>query len=616
MVNRISLTHLTFVGVNRTPATVDFGPRTTVIHGPSDTGKSFIVDTIDFMLGGANLREIPQRAGYSTVLLGLRTPAGEEVTLTRSVTGGNFGLLNGDVRVLPTSPPERSLGPRHAAKSDNLSRYLLELLDLDGKRLRVNLYNRTRELSIRDVARLNVVDETKIQSETPPALSGRPTDETAEVSALKLFLEGKDDSSLVQVPSSKERRQVATAKLEVVDAIILRLRKKLSDVAEPSILQDQLNRLHRAIRQQNAAIADLLDQRRRLAERLARQGRASSDTQQKIADNTALEARFQLLLQKYESDLARLEMIGEAGNILGLFTPGICVVCGADPDHQRHDDHVPQDSTNFGESVAVERRKTEMLAVDLQSAIADLRADRQRLSFELDTIATSIASLRSQVRQLDDAIQPQNVGLSELADKRGTVEGHLSSYAEIDELEKLKTDIIDEGTAEKAQAATIIDLGTVRRFSAAVSERLSAWHVPDGQEVRYDRSEHDLISGDQLRSAHGKGVRAILHSAFTIGLAQYCFENDLPHPGFVVLDSPLVTYRPAKSGEAFDDEVLDVDIAARFYADIQESIGAQVIIMENMDPPDGLQPQSADVFFTGIAGEGRFGFFPSESNLS
>jgi hypothetical protein len=182
MVNRISLAHLTFVGPHKTPANVEFGPRTTVIHGPSDTGKSFIVDAIDFMLGGSSLREIPQRAGYSTVLLGIRTPTGDQITLTRSADGGNFGLLEGDVRALPTSPPERLLGSKHAAKSDNLSRYILGLFELDGKRLRINLYNKTRELSIRDVARLTVVDETKIQSETPPALSGRPTDETGEVS--------------------------------------------------------------------------------------------------------------------------------------------------------------------------------------------------------------------------------------------------------------------------------------------------------------------------------------------------------------------------------------------------------------------------------------------------
>jgi hypothetical protein len=74
----------------------------------------------------------------------------------------------------------------------------------------------------------------------------------------------------------------------------------------------------------------------------------------------------------------------------------------------------------------------------------------------------------------------------------------------------------------------------------------------------------------------------------------------------------LVTYRPPKAGETVEHDVLDIDVAARFYADIQDSVGGQVIIKENMDPPDGLRPESTDVVFTGIAGQGRPGFFPAD----
>jgi hypothetical protein len=71
-----------------------------------------------------------------------------------------------------------------------------------------------------------------------------------------------------------------------------------------------------------------------------------------------------------------------------------------------------------------------------------------------------------------------------------------------------------------------------------------------------------------------------------------------------------VTYRPPKAGEAADPQVLDVGVAARFYADIQNLVSGQVIVMENMDPPHGLERNSIDIFFTGIAGQGRSGFFP------
>lgn len=85
--SRLRLLHITLWGPNVPLSTVEFGPGLTLVRGPSDTGKSFMVEALDFMLGGKSLKEIPERNGYSTVLLGVELPAGETVTLTRSVAG-------------------------------------------------------------------------------------------------------------------------------------------------------------------------------------------------------------------------------------------------------------------------------------------------------------------------------------------------------------------------------------------------------------------------------------------------------------------------------------------------------------------------------------------------
>ncbi|MDH6140375.1 hypothetical protein P3T35_002383 [Kitasatospora sp. GP30] len=64
-----------------------------------------------------------------------------------------------------------------------------------------------------------------------------------------------------------------------------------------------------------------------------------------------------------------------------------------------------------------------------------------------------------------------------------------------------------------------------------------------------------------MRSSRGKGVRSVLHSAITTALARYCRDNDTPHTGFVVLDSPVVTYRDPIS----DPVGHDVDMTCRAY---------------------------------------------------
>ena len=241
---RLTLSHLTFTGTNVAAASVDFSPHVTVIHGPSDTGKSFIVDAIDFVLGAKELKEIPERNGYSRVLLGIQLPSGDRITLARSVDGGGVALYRSDVRVEPSSPPDETLAAKHSsATTANVSRFLLEQVSLDEQQVRKNSRNDTNMLSFRDLTRLCLIGETEMQAETAPGLSGNPVNKTKEVSVLKLLLTGEDDSALVAVASPQEQKRLRGARQEVVERMLGQLEAQLQDVAEPAELMAQLGRV-------------------------------------------------------------------------------------------------------------------------------------------------------------------------------------------------------------------------------------------------------------------------------------------------------------------------------------------------------------------------------------
>jgi hypothetical protein len=173
----------------------------------------------------------------------------------------------------------------------------------------------------------------------------------------------------------------------------------------------------------------------------------------------------------------------------------------------------------------------------------------------------------------------------------------------------MKQVVVDESTAETAAVAAGVSLRAQREFSAALASRLKAWGFPGSDDVRYDARYQDVVAGDQLRSSQGKGVRAILHAAFTLSLAQYCADRDIHHPGFVVLDTPVLTYRPPDQDPTVGGEV-PRHIVDGFYRDIQRQTAVQVIVMENTDPNDPLEDETVDIVFT--AREfGRYGFFPS-----
>jgi len=103
-------------------------------------------------------------------------------------------------------------------------------------------------------------------------------------------------------------------------------------------------------------------------------------------------------------------------------------------------------------------------------------------------------------------------------------------------------------------------------------------------------------------------LRAITHAAVTIGLLEYCQENDLPHTGFVVLDSPLLAYfKP----EGDDDRLLQgTNLKERFYSYLVKHHGknSQIIIVENQHPPDSVLDGLSMTVFTGNPNDGRKGF--------
>ena len=199
----LRLRFLGFFGPQRPPATVTFGPGLNVVYGASNTGKSFIVEAIDFMLGGKPpLREIPERVGYDLILLGLETLDGKSFTLWRSMDGGGFRLYE-DLQQTPPTPDVsyKRLDDKHSERNNsNLSSFLLDLCGLGGKRVRKNSRNETVSLSFRNIARLMIVDETEITQQSSPLFDGNPTANTPNLATFKLLLTGTDDSALPPVP--------------------------------------------------------------------------------------------------------------------------------------------------------------------------------------------------------------------------------------------------------------------------------------------------------------------------------------------------------------------------------------------------------------------------------
>lgn len=609
------LRFLGYFGPQKEPATVTFGPGLNVLYGASDTGKSFIVETVDFMLGGKPpLREITERLGYDRILLGIETLAGELFTIHRSTDGGSFMLYEG----LHEKPPEgdveaKTLSEIHRDHNDaNLSSFLLELSGLSGKRVRKNARGETNSLSFRNIARLLIVTETEITQQRSPLLDGNYTADTANTSTFKLLLTGVDDSALVSTAAREPEELSREAQLQLLDQLLDDYKDRLKEIAKhPSELEAQLEKIETSLRQHAAQLNATESSFQEKAARRRELRRKLEEGRDRRSDIAGLLERFSLLDRHYASDIERLRAIEEGGTLFGILGKAACPLCGSDPAHHQNGDVCEGNTDAVVEAARKEIGKIEILRSELAVTVRELTREGASFDRRMPSVVVELDELSGSV---DSLIVPKLAKLrasySELNDKRAQVREALGLYATVQDMERRRADLekAQDATAKPQTATSAVPTAVADAFAQSVETILADWHFPEAGRVHFDPNTRDLVIAGKPRGARGKGLRAITHAAFTLGLLAHCRSSHTPHPGFVILDSPLLAYREPDGKE---DDLRGTDLEEQFYSYLQGlPEDWQVIVVENTDPPEAIKRLEQVEMFSKNPHSGRYGLFP------
>ena len=616
MSGRLRLRYLSYHGPNRDPAIVPLGAGLNVIYGASNTGKSFIVDTIDFMLGGKGpLRDIPERVGYNTVMLAVEASDGNPFTIVRAVEGGPFAIHDGLLHeVLPEGEGIALAEQHNDRRDDNLSAFLLGKIGLEHKRIRKNKKGDTQSLSFRNLARLIVVNEEEIIQQRSPLSDGNYSADTANTSVFKLLLTGVDDSSAVTATRSAAEDHNRDGQIAMLDQLIGEYRKQIKALAgPPKELQDQLARLDSTMAAQGELLSVTEAQFKEASTDRRDVARRIEEARNRLTEITALLERFTLLKAHYQSDLERLEAIAEAGSLFGALAGASCPVCGADSEHHDPEQDCDGNIDSVISAARAEIAKIETKLGELLETISALRNEAVSFERRLPSLEERFSELSATIdKTVAPNLKQMRSSYRALADKGSEVREALSIHRALVDLERRKAKIEGDDLLDSGPSNTVdIDLSTstVDRFSKLVLEILKQWGFPDVDRVHFDMKVRDLIINGKPRTSYGKGLRAITQSAFTVGLMEYCARFDTPHAGFVVLDSPLLSYREPDSPA---DDLRATDLNSRFYDYLASSHPErQFIIVENTDPPPGIRENEQAVLFSGIRNDDtRFGLFP------
>jgi hypothetical protein len=442
--------------------------------------------------------------------------------------------------------------------------------------------------------------------------------ETLDKNVLKFITTGIDDSAVITTPSSKVQKSVNSGKIEMVDEMLAAAEQEFQrDYPDSTDIEDQLSEIEASINGLQATLGqrqDRLDQlrleRRSLVEAIA----GAQERQTEIA--ISLE-RFEVLRRIYDSDVERLSSLEEGGAALMAGSRRPCPLCGAAPDHQHHT-HGLDEVERAQRAVRAEIAKIVLERSDLLKATASLRAEEDGLARRADRMAVDLEAVDGEIAEARPLEAASRSIYEESTRVRDRLRIGMALSRRVDDLKKRKLDLGEFRPTSTPKAEISVGVGGViaHELAMAVQSVLHAWHFPGYPTVAFDGATHDILINGKSWPSNGKGVRALMNAAFKIGVLIYCRQKQLPHPGILVLDSPLLSYRePLKSrhGALSEDEktIKASGVKGHFFAYLKEKTEfAQFIVIENDPPPPGVDAYAKVYAFVGDEGEeGRKGFF-------
>lgn len=557
---RIQLNKLTVSGENLEDAVIVFAPGLNIISGDSDTGKTYILKSIDYVLGGEEPKNIEEAKGYNKYSLDFSID-GICYKLTR-IIGDSFCNIehenqNEQLRIKYVKEDEKCL-------SNYLVNLLLNTYDISIGTSTTN--DKTNRVTIRELLKYSIVEETEVIKEQSNLLSDNPANYIKSKRMFQYMISEISSSYSPEAKTLKEKRDLnnggVRALLEVIsqnEATIKELSFKITD-DDPNELNKTLNGLVESL---NTKYNELKINETKLYEvRLS------------IFDLYSQKSNMEKLKDSYKKRLKTSNHIITYNQFLENTPDLACPVCNSTlPRNINKDDYL---KLNEQKSIEIQRIRYELNEIDKNIFSIDNDLNTQEIKEKefktnIDEIKKAISVLEASIdetkKRYENVVNVENdkaiiYKLSEQNEKL---------KCQIQELEKP----IPKETNELYQAE-FNDM--LVEFNRILRENLVEWKVSNGANSFFDSQKLDVVIGEKSRDGFGKGYRSFLTTAIYYSLLNYCLEKNKPHIGFLIVDSPLVSFKESKLDP---DGRLDSTFMDKAMVESMARTNGQVIIMEN-----------------------------------
>ena len=589
-------------GLGKQDSVIDFSDGLTFVVGPSNTGKSHVMDGIDYLFGFNESATNPFRFepdwGYDKFTLVVKTAEGN-VILTRKlgeksikVTGTNSRINSGEYSVA-------------ARGANNISTVWLKLIGIDDpvKVLR-SKEGKTQQLTWRGMMHLFFVNQTQIARTSSALLNPKSyTQQTPSLASLLYLITGKDASEV----NTPENRQMKKARREAIiayiDESVRRLGQKI-DAMEDEQAAAEIPDMEAATVSVQAEIDSVqheidmaVSESRTLMERIY----AGNS---KISEYDTIRSRFAALRDQYTADMERLAFIADAdaaGSDVPI--PHQCPFCNAEISINAAE---PLYTATLQEAAHIKSHLSE-----LNIASADIDTKRNALAAEIQLLETRrreidqmiSASLSPRITALKEQLRQYTI-IAQRAQEIKTIKAEKTRY-EVD-LFARKQELEESEDRPNYDIKTEYEFDLFRKIQEKLSEILKAIQFPGAASARLNYDTFDIeINGKLKANVMGGGFCGILNSVVLLAIREVLYEHGVHKPGILMLDSALTQLSETQYGEKAN---VIRDSFIRYLLDHQES-GQVIFIDQKEKMPTWLDEKSKCKYheFTKSREHGRYG---------
>ena len=577
---------LIVTGSDKDPSFIEFDDGLNIITGPSNTGKSYVLECIDYLFGSEKIH-FDKTTGYDCIKLMVTSENGN-ITLERQIDTNRISVHSDNRKI-------RS-GYYGISGNNNVSELWLRLIGIeDNHQIIKNSRYEKQRLTWRTFLHMFLVKESVVFQESSILMPKQNTASTAALSALFFLITGID---FADADPREEKKIKEVRKKAVVDYI----NKRLSDFAVRKSELDKIPIRDALYLHENveAVLSEIAETEKTIKESVSRSKQLLKEifvTGEQLAECNTLFNRYQALKTQYSSDIKRLTFIVE-GELHKDEIPinSKCPFCSG---------NIPiQNKATYAEASHAELHRIQLQLDDLLEAEQDLITEHSAL----EARNTSLSAEKSNVEILmNNELKPKVAELKQiLSEYRSAIEIQ-NETSLIDDFEtSMQTELVEAMMEDETETIFKIknqyDCNIIDMLNECLRKILKACKFDALSSVYFDPNTFDIVVNGKPKNTFGKGYRAFLNSVLATALMEYLAEHGKYSPRTMFIDSPILSLK-----ERGDESASETMKSALFQYLLDNQDYGQIIIVEN-DIPKLNYGKANVIRFSKDETQGRYGF--------